>query len=280
MAAPPRSGRRSRCTDQSPRSARRAADPRAPGRSSTAACADRARAADRAGCAPRRARRRLAAQASARWRARPSGIHTAVRARHAALGRDDDAAAIAGPRRQRARDQPLVVPDRPPRRARRRRPCPAGGRRRRARRGCTAMARPSSRSACGRQAHAAHADARQAESGRRHGESLWQLPAPVGHASSLREVGDRLWRTEAAHDQPPVERVRAVLGDRRARRVRGRAHRRANRDRHDRVADARARVGDAPAPAAGRQRARVPRILRQVLRRARLPAVLPALGRQ
>ena len=53
---------------------------------------------------------RLARQASARRRARPSVTHRPARPCHAALGRHDDGPAVAGPRAQRLGDQPLVVP--------------------------------------------------------------------------------------------------------------------------------------------------------------------------
>ena len=53
--------------------------------------------------------RRLASQAAARWLARPSAIPASLGPRQAALGRDDDARAIAVPAGERAGDQPLVV---------------------------------------------------------------------------------------------------------------------------------------------------------------------------
>ena len=82
--------------------------------------------------------------------------------------------------------------------------------------------------------------------------------------------------------------MRTLLCSRNARLSRSAPGRRATRssagrgahDTRHRLANAAAEVGTARAPASRRQRPGVPRVLREVLRRAWLPAGVPSLGRQ
>ena len=135
-----------------------------------------------------------------------------ARTRQAALGRHDDGATIAGPRAQRAGDQPLVVPDL-------RRLVSVGvGRIEQTHSGIERRmddgdGSPVVAIGCRRQAHAAHPDARQAGQGTRHVGSVGPRVAAGAARGRGRVEGTLDTRTSHCHYNPFARGCPAAKGD-------------------------------------------------------------------